>query len=234
MSDKSIISLAETAGPLLAIDSSSDQAGLALFDGASIAELSWPAARTQTATLLAEIQHMLTLRGFGPGDLAAVAVATGPGSFTGVRVALSVAKGLALGLRIPTIGVPTLAAAALPHLGPWQTVIPVVAAGRGRLLWAVYGPAGGEPGQSPRLVAGPRNGTFAELREACRDTGPGAVVTGELTTQNEHLLVADGSRVAAAALRHRRPAAVALLGWQRFVAGDTDDPATLDQIYLAP
>lgn len=234
MSDQSTISLAEATGPLLAIDSSSDQAGVALFDGASIAELSWPAARTQTATLLAEIQHLLALRGFGPTDLAAVAVATGPGSFTGVRIGLSVAKGLALGLRLPTIGVPTLAAAALPYLGPRETVIPVVAAGRGRLLWAVYGPVEGDPIGPPRLLAEPRNGTFDELREACRDAGPATVATGELTAQHEQLLVADGSRVPAAALRHRRPAALALLGWRRFVAGDTDDPATLDQIYLAP
>lgn len=214
--------------PLLAIDSSTEQAGVGLYDGERGAELSWAAGRTQTATLLAQVHHLLALHGIGAGDLGAIAVASGPGTFNGLRVGLAVAKGLVLGLAVPLLGVPTLAAAALPHAGAGRPVVPVVAAGRGRLVWAAYGD--GPDGWG--ATAPPRNGTVEELVDRLRADGAGAVVTGELSASQEDVVAAaPGVVLVPRPLRLRRPSAVAALAWERYRAGDADDPATLEPLY---
>lgn len=214
--------------PLLAIDSSTEQAGIGLFDGDRTAELSWAAGRTQTVTLLGQIHHLLTLHGLSASDLGAIAVATGPGAFNGLRVGMGVAKGLVLGLSVPILGVPTLAAAALPHADTGRPVVPVVAAGRGRIVWAEYryGPDGWGP------VAPPRNGTAEELA-AHLFTTQTPIVTGELTSAQEVIVAAvPGIVLAPRPLRTRRPSALAALAWDRFQAGEFDDPTTLEPLYL--
>lgn len=215
-------------GPLLlAIDSASDQAGLALFDGAAVSELSWPAGRTQTTSLLAQIHHLLSLRGVEPDGLSGVAVTVGPGTFNGLRVGLSVAKGFVLGLGLPIIGVPTLAAAALPFAGLGLRVVPLVPAGRGRIVWSLYQSVEG----AWREVTPPRNGTAAELLETLPDADR-VVVSGDVSDTDASAL-AQQSRVILAppALRGRRPAAVATIGWNRLVAGEIDDAASLEPLY---
>src|SRR5215210_4830202 len=104
----------KTGSVLLAFDSSTEQAGVALFDGVRRAEVAWDAGRTQTTSLLGQVHHLLGLLSLTVGDLGAIAVATGPGTFNGLRVGVSLAKGLAIALEIPILGVPTLAAGALP------------------------------------------------------------------------------------------------------------------------
>ena len=221
---------APTERPLLAIDSSTEQAGVALVDGGRVAELSWAAGRTQTASLLGQVHHLLGLHGLAAADLGAVAVATGPGTFNGLRVGVGVAKGLVLGLGVPLLGVPTLAAAAFPYAGAGLPVVPVVAAGRGRLVWAEYrgGPAGWD------AAATPRNGTAEELVAHVAEMPVGAIVTGELTPEQEGLVAGvAGVTVPPRLLRARRPAAVAALAWVRLAAAETDDPAGLEPVYLS-
>ena len=213
--------------PLLAIDSSTEQAGVALFDGARGAELSWPAGRTQTASLLAQVHHLLGLRGLAAGDLGAVAVATGPGAFNGLRVGLAVAKGLVLGLGVPLLGVPTLAAAAAAHADAVRAVLAVVAAGRGRRVWAAYGD--GPEGWGP--TAAPRNGTVEDLA-AHLAAAAGTVVTGELDgTQEATVAAVAGVTLVPRPFRLRRPIAVAALAWDRHLAGEADDAAALAPVY---
>jgi len=212
--------------PLLAIDSSTEQAGVGLFDGERGSELAWHAGRTQTATLLAQIHRLLGLHGLVAADLGAVAIATGPGTFNGLRVGMGIAKGLVLGLGVPLLGVPTLAAAALPHADAGRPVVPVVAAGRGRLVWAEY--ADGPAGWGAALPA--RNGTVEELIEHLH--GGEAVVTGELDPAQEAAVAAvPGVVLVPRPLRPRRPGAVAALAWDRHRAGEADDPASLEPVY---
>lgn len=213
--------------PLLAIDSSTEWAGLALFDGARAAELAWHAGRTQTAVVLAQIDRLLALHGCVAGDLGAIAVATGPGTFNGLRVGIGVAKGLVLGLGVPLLGVPTLAAAALPHADAGRPVVPIVAAGRGRLVWAVY--ADGPEGWG--AIEAPRNGTVDDLVDRLR--AGGGLVTGELSAEQEAGVAAlPGVTLVPRPLRLRRPGAVAALAWGRHRAGDADDAASLEPVYL--
>ena len=216
------------ARPLLAIDSSTEQAGVGLFDGVRAAELSWVAGRTQTASLLGQVHHLLTLCGLAAADLGAIAVATGPGTFNGLRVGIGVAKGLVLGLGVPLLGVPTLAAAALPYAAAGRPVVPVVAAGRGRLVWAEYrdGPDGWGP------VAGPSNSTVEGLAAHLATTEQ-AIVTGELTPEQEAALVGfPSATLVPRPLRARRPVAVVALAWPRYQAGEADDPVALEPVYL--
>lgn len=214
---------------LLAIDTSSDQAGIAVADGDRVASLVWPAGRGHTVTLLPQIHRLLDLMGVAVGDLAGIAVAVGPGTFTGLRVGLSVAKGLAFALDRPLVGVPTLEAAALPHLLPGRTVVAAVATGRGRVVWAAY--ERGDDGL-PRPVSPPRNAGPAGLRADLGGLPGPLLVVGELPSATEGGIAdrPDPQRILPA-LGLRQPAAILELARPRFAAGATDDPVALEPLY---
>src|SRR5437588_7524862 len=94
---------------LLALDTSTSTAGVALFDSQRVvSETTWQAGREHSTRLLVEVDAALERIGRMVYELTGLVVARGPGSFTGVRVALSLAKGLAAGLSIPLWGVTSL------------------------------------------------------------------------------------------------------------------------------
>ncbi|GIW03455.1 MAG: tRNA (adenosine(37)-N6)-threonylcarbamoyltransferase complex dimerization subunit type 1 TsaB [Thermomicrobiales bacterium] len=216
---------------LLAIDTSSEQAGIALLHATRTAETVWFAGRDQTTTVLSEIDCLRRLVGIDLSDLAAVAVATGPGMFNSLRVGMSVAKGFVLGLDLPLIGIPTLDIAAYPYSRNPGHVIATVAAGRGRLVWAIYG---GAP-VAWRLLEPPHNGTLDELIAAALAIGLPLTITGELTGEQERAIRATTqATVPPPSARMRQPLALAELAWQRLEAGDVDDPVSLEPVYLHP
>ena len=212
---------------LLAIDTSTDLVGLALTDGETTAELSWPARLRQTATILQGVDHLLGLTGRAVGEVEAVAVATGPGSFSGLRVGMSVAKGLVLARDVALVGIPTLLATALPHVDPERPAVAVVGAGRRRLVWTVIEHAAPEPVQS----TAPVNGSPDELAAFVTALAGPVVVCGEVPGALRHGWAGD-PRVACPPLSGRRPAAIASLGWDRWRRGGMDDPVTLEPAYL--
>ncbi|MGH2380284.1 MAG: tRNA (adenosine(37)-N6)-threonylcarbamoyltransferase complex dimerization subunit type 1 TsaB [Candidatus Limnocylindria bacterium] len=93
---------------IIAIDGASTDLSVALAtpDGALIAEDAWSSAQRQSAELLPRLLGLLGDRSLH--DATVIAVGTGPGSFTGLRVAMALAKGLSLGLRIPIVGIPSM------------------------------------------------------------------------------------------------------------------------------
>src|SRR5262245_39093573 len=93
---------------LLALDTSTGQAGLAIDDGTVLAEQVWQAGRDHGRFLMPAVQETMARLGRRPADLTAVAAARGPGSFTGLRVGLAVARGLAVALEVPLYGIPSL------------------------------------------------------------------------------------------------------------------------------
>jgi tRNA threonylcarbamoyladenosine biosynthesis protein TsaB len=128
---------------LLAIDTASRVTGLALYDQAGLhMEQLWLSGDNHTVELMPYIVRACGQQNLTPSALQAVAVSLGPGSFTGLRVGLSVAKGLALALRIPVLGVPTLDAMAYAHSREVLPVCAVLPAGRGRWCAALYGSGG--------------------------------------------------------------------------------------------
>ncbi|HET7094830.1 MAG TPA: tRNA (adenosine(37)-N6)-threonylcarbamoyltransferase complex dimerization subunit type 1 TsaB [Thermomicrobiales bacterium] len=213
---------------LLCIDASSEQAGIGVFGRGHAAGLVWRAGRAQTVALLAQIHHLLDLHGLAPADLGAVAVAAGPGTFNGLRVGMSVAKGLVLALDLPLYGIDTLAVAAAPWLLPGTPVIAAVAAGRGRLVWAEY-----QSGDEPVLAAPPRNTGPDELIAAVRSHPARVIVTGELAADTASALAAhDHVTVPPEPLRARQPGALAWLATCRWTRGAADDPALIEPRYL--
>jgi len=215
---------------LLALDTSTRLAGIALYDGERglVAEQNWHSANRHTVELIPRVAEMLAQTDATAADLRAVAVALGPGSFTGLRVALAAAKGLALANGLALLGVPTLDVVAYPHSRQPLPVIAVVPAGRGRVCWAPYaaGPAGWAP-QAPYGLA-----TVTGLAESVdRPT----LFAGELAAADRATLaerLGERAHLLPPALAVRRAGYLAEMAWGRFVAGQADDLATLNPIYL--
>ena len=123
----------------LALESSAKPASVAVCsDGDLLAQYFQNSGLTHSRTLLAMTESMLKNLDIAATDLGAIAVARGPGSFTGVRIGVSAAKGLAWGLGIPVCGVSTLEAMAhqAPNIG--ALVCPVMDARRGQVYNAMF------------------------------------------------------------------------------------------------
>lgn len=216
---------------LLAIDTSTRQASLALYDPSRglLAEQSWFSANRHTEELMPSVASLMRLAGVASRDLSSVAVAIGPGSFTGLRVGLAAAKGLALAQGAKLLGIPTLDVTAYPHESQPIPIVAVAQAGRGRLYWAPYahGPAGWGP-QEPYALS-----TVTEVANIV--VRPMAFV-GELSEQDRETLArfAGKQRVVflPPALGLRRAGVLAELALKRLREGESDDPATLSPIYL--
>lgn len=211
---------------LLAIDTSTEIAGLALYDGETVCEVTWDARRNQTETLLAQVDHFLALNGRTVQDLRAVGVAIGPGTFNGLRVGMSVAKGLCFGLEIPIVGVVTLDIVAYPHAGARRPIRAFVPAGRKRAVFADYRYRNSRWTRLSEL----RNEPFARLADGLVDK---TVVTGEMTAELEATVAANPLAVIPTpALRARRPSYLAELAFRRWRDGEVDELATLEPLYV--
>ncbi len=221
--------MATSAGLLLALDTSSEMIGFAIAAPERLlAEAIWRGQRQGTATLLAEAIGALDALGYTKDDLRAVVIATGPGSFSGLRVGMGVAKGLALGLDIPIIGIPTLAFTAEPFRVARQPVCAMIAAGRSRFAYAVYEEQGGMLNEIRPLT----HGTGEEIAAALA-VYPGVIVCGEVEGAAEAICTAGpGVTLPPAGVRIRRPGTLADMAWRRILRGEADDLVALEPIYL--
>jgi tRNA threonylcarbamoyl adenosine modification protein YeaZ len=97
---------------IVAVEPSSTDLSVALAepDGTLLAEAGWTSDRRQGHEILPRLLELLRDRGAALGSVSAVAVGIGPGSFTGLRVGMSLGKGLCLALGVPLVGVPSLRA----------------------------------------------------------------------------------------------------------------------------
>lgn len=124
---------------ILALDSSTRLGSVALVrDETPVAEYTLSVQRTHAERLLPAVDQVLRDAALAPGDLDAVAVTKGPGSFTGLRIALATAKGLAYALDKPAVAVSTLSAMAYGVSGWGAFVCPLIDARRGEAYAAVY------------------------------------------------------------------------------------------------
>jgi len=214
---------------ILAIDTATRWAGLALHDGtAVIAEYGWRCLNNHTIEISPAIQDMLRRVDLTTNDLDGISVAIGPGSYTGLRVGLALAKGMALASQIPLIGVPTLDIVAFSiEQMPVQLLV-AAEAGRTRVCVAVYqwqDQKGWQARRPPMIdtwenvVASVENPTLF-----AGEITPGA--TKLIRSSNRHFSVAHP------AISTRRAGFLAEIGWQRFRAGQLDDAASLAPIYL--
>jgi tRNA threonylcarbamoyl adenosine modification protein YeaZ len=194
---------------IVAIESASTDISLAVSrpDGTAVADAGWTSDRRQGHETLPRLLDLLRDAGVELGALTAVAVGTGPGSFTGLRVGMSLAKGLALALRVPIVGLPSLPA--------WLVAEPDAVAAVGR--------------------AGAREAYLllrdeAEPRIVDRDELPPATRSAAVVAPRE---LADAFGLAAARLPHRSATALAAAAAARLQdVPEGDDLARLEPAYL--
>jgi tRNA threonylcarbamoyladenosine biosynthesis protein TsaB len=216
---------------LLAFDTSTSVASVALVNGARlVAELTWQVGQRHSTELLERLEWLLAASRVTMDDLSGVAVALGPGSFNGVRVALATAKSLAFARALPLYGVPTLDVIAWGHSAVGGTICAILEAGRGQVYAATYAAAqadaaGWSPVDSYAVV------TVSELAAQL----PGDVYfCGEMSSETRATLAeALGSRFrSASALETRRAGWLAELALARAVQQRYDDLMTLEPLYL--
>ena len=214
---------------LLAIDTSTRNIGIAVYDGIQVlCENTWTSRDYHTVELAPAIAQTLSRAGIGIQDLKLLAVASGPGTFTGLRIGMAVAKGIALARHIPIIGIPTLDIVAESQpVSPGFTLAAILQAGRGRLAVGWYKVSDG------RWVHNPPAEVMDALRLSRLIHEP-TIVCGELTEAQQHILARKYKNVILDSPAHslRRPAILAELAWKRWQAGEIDDPATLSPTYL--
>ena len=214
---------------LLAIDTSTRNVGIALYDGIRvISEIIWSSHDYHTIELTPAINEILHRAGIKIKDIELCAVASGPGSFTGLRIGMAVAKGLALANHIPMIGIPTLDIVAESQ--PTSLGLPLVTtlqAGRGRLAVGWYVADNGQWQLNPPIE-------IMDAQQLSRLIHEPTLVCGELNEEQQHTLARKYKNVILISPAHsvRRPSLLAELAWRRWQVGDVDDPATLSPTYL--
>ncbi len=197
---------------LIAIDTATKIMSIALHDGHTVlAEQTWQAGNRHTTALAPTLQAMLGACGVTIQDISAVAVATGPGSYTGLRIGVSFAKGLAAARNLPLVGMTTLdiIAKGQPQYTSGTGLIAVVQAGRGRVMVRAYRwhKGGWHSRTEARLL------DWATLISTLDGA---AVITGEVDDDGRAALV-DVAQVtiAPAAWRLRRAGFLAEYAWEQ-------------------
>lgn len=213
---------------MLAIDTSTRIVGVALYDGYRVlGEYIWETRDHHTVELAPAVEDALSNSGQNISDLGAVAVAIGPGSFTGLRIGLALAKGIAMSASIPLVGIPSLDALAHAQNTDKLPIAAVLKAGRGRLAVAWYKKSGAKlkPVSDVEVL------TPEDL--VIRITRP-TIVCGELTSEERRLMRQHRKiiKLASPAFSVRRPSFLSELAWKRWQKGEVDDPASLSPIYL--
>jgi tRNA threonylcarbamoyladenosine biosynthesis protein TsaB len=188
-----------------------------------VAEYVLDVSVTHSERLLSAIDRVLADAGWAARDVQGLAVAVGPGSFTGLRVGISTTKGLALALGVPVAAVPTLDAMAATV--PWAAVrvCPVLTARRDEVYAAFYRWAGeGFRRESDYLALSPDE-LAASLTEPTLLVGDGAPRVRSVHARR----VPPPARVPS-------PACVAVHGRARLALGETATVAALAPLYLRP
>ena len=216
---------------ILAFETTAKAGSVALMDGEKLLGESYQnTGLTHSQTLMVMAEDMLRSSGKTVSDVTAVAVAEGPGSFTGVRIGVAAAKGFAWGGELPCYGVSTLEAMA-ETLGIWQGyVCPCMDARRSQVYNALFSVKNGEI----ERIQADRAISLAELGEELK------------TLEGPIFLVGDGSSLTYRTLKdtvpelvlppehrmHQRASGVALVAAKKIAAGEAGDANALTPNYL--
>ena len=216
---------------ILAFETSAKAASVALTEGGKLlGETYQNTGLTHSQTLMVMAEDLLKTCGKTPQQVEAVAVAAGPGSFTGVRIGVAAAKGFAWGADIPCYGVSTLEAMAL-SLGIWQGyVVPTMDARRNQTYTAVFH---AEKGVLTRLEEDMAV-SLEELKEKIKNCQEPVFLVGDGAVLCYNTLLEDvpGLVLPPEHRMHQRAAGVALVAQQQIDAGIPGDGAALKPNYL--
>lgn len=216
---------------ILAFETSAKAGSVAIWqDGRLLGESYQNTGLTHSQTLLSMAEDLLKSCGFQPQDVTAVAVAAGPGSFTGVRIGVAAAKGFAWGLEIPCCGVSTLEAMA-ENLGIYDGfVLPVMDARRSQVYNAIFKAEKGVLSRCSEDRAISLSDLCEELKKLDGPVylvGDGSMLTDStLKEQIPNLILPPEHRM------HQRAAGVALVAEKMLQKGEVCDAAALTPNYL--
>jgi tRNA threonylcarbamoyladenosine biosynthesis protein TsaB len=214
---------------LLALDTSTRIASVALFhQGNLLDECTWRSELNHTTELGPVVTAMLARQAVLPGGLDALGVAIGPGSFNGLRVGVSMAKGMAQALGIPVVGIGTLEVIAYQQRHFRGLIRPILGAGRAQVATAQFRSYRGKW----RRVEDDRLATIEEIIAA---TSRRTLFCGEVSSAVcAHLALALGGRavVAGDVASWRRAGFLAELASELLQAGHAGQAEALEPVYL--
>lgn len=213
---------------LLAIDTSTQTMGIALYNEPTVTgEMMWVTASHHTVELAPAVEDLLRHCSVQALDLQAIAVALGPGSFTSLRIGLALAKGMALSMHLPLIGIPTfdyMAEAQPLSENPMLVLLP---AGRSRMAVQRFVSNGTKwlPESEPKVM------TPEEISASIESP---TIICGEMSAVERQVIGRKwkNAMLLSPALSQRRPCLLAELAWKRWKNGHVDDPVSLAPIYL--
>ncbi len=216
---------------ILAFETSAKAASVALLDGDTLLGESYQnTGLTHSQTLMVMAEQLLVSCGKTPQDVTAVAVAMGPGSFTGVRIGMAAAKGFAWGAEIPCYGVSTLEAMAI-GLGVWDGyVVPTMDARRDQTYTAIFCV---EDGKCKRLIDDCAI-SVEELGEKLKNCEKPIFLVGDGANLCYYALneAVDGLVLPPEHRIHQRAVGVALLAKEQMDAGICGNAEALAPNYL--
>ena len=216
---------------ILAFETSAKAASVALTEnGKLLGESYQNTGLTHSQTLMVMAEDLLKQCGKTVNDLTAVAVAEGPGSFTGVRIGVAAAKGFAWGRQIPCYGISTLEAMAL-SLGAWQGyVCPCMDARRSQVYNALFYVNQGVPERrsEDRAIA------LSDLKEELKNVEDSIFLVGDGANLCYNTLKAEISDLVLPPEHrlHQRAVGVALAAEKKYAAGEPGDGNALSPNYL--
>jgi tRNA threonylcarbamoyladenosine biosynthesis protein TsaB len=217
-------------GPILALESSTAIGSVAVGDASGVvAEVVRNVAGGHSAALLPAAEQVLQAAGLRPADLAGVVVGSGPGSFTGLRIAAATAKGMLRALQVPLLGYSGLLATAA---AAWSASGPVCALfdARRRDVFAACYRFGG--GAGVEVVMEPAALSLDALIERFRGDEPPLFVGEAAVLHAEELRRELGARVGPAQLALPRASALVWLAVTVPEMGRVEDPSGWEPDYL--
>jgi tRNA threonylcarbamoyladenosine biosynthesis protein TsaB len=213
---------------LLAVDTSTQTIGLAVYDGVQVlGEMHWRTATHHTVELAPAVDELMTRCNVKPVELKALGCALGPGSFTSLRIGLAFAKGLAVSLKIPMLGIPTFEYLVAQQPLADHPLAAVLPAGRGRLAVGWYHNVEDKWHSSDEPIIMTAEALSAQIEQP-------TIIVGEMDAEERQTLSRKwkNALVASPAQCVRHPGMLAELAWARFKAGEQDEPVSLAPIYL--
>ncbi|MDI3279958.1 MAG: tRNA (adenosine(37)-N6)-threonylcarbamoyltransferase complex dimerization subunit type 1 TsaB, partial [Bacillota bacterium] len=191
--------------------------------------------RTHSERLMPALVRLLAEAGVEPKELDLIAVSIGPGSFTGLRIGVATAKGLAYALRKPLVAVGSLDALAYGASLGCGYICPLIDARRGRVYTALYRSKGW--GTEPTRLTGYEVAEVAHLPAFLAGCTQPVAFTGDGALANRSALLelfGEGAQIIPSALGSPRASWVAALGEQRWERGERQDPFSLLPLYVKP
>lgn len=217
---------------ILALDTATMVSSVAVAEEQRLlAEITTETRLTHSETLLPHIEEVLKLARTEKGNLTAVAVSIGPGSFTGLRIGLAAAKAICYSLNISLVTVPTLQVLAARFPVPLVKVCALLDAQKGNVYREIFTYEDGETKTYRELCVLPLDEAIKECAEEAKSAP--VILTGEVAEKRrDRIILPPKVTIAPPAVVMPRAAEVAFLGLKKLSRGETENLMTAEPLYV--